>query len=1230
MSSGSMASRSARRSRGKASRRALLVLGMHRSGTSAVTRCLNLLGVGLGNRLLAPAQGNNSKGFWEHADVVTTHEELLGSLGRAWYDTRPLPRNWQTSKAALDAHDKLIEIVRSDFAGSQLWAVKDPRLCRFVPLWRKVLTEQGVDTSALLVVRHPGEVARSLKERNDLPDDVTYLSWLEHFAEAETGSRGLLRSVISYDGLLSDWESELTRVARDLRIGWPIPVTEAARAIDVFLDRGERHHEVTTTPVTMPAVLGRLYHLCSAFGSGAPNWTEISSLVDVYNLMAPAFLRVGEAQQQAPHIVERKSANMKRVMDDSLSDESTVTETKAAEPSATGGLDYAAVYYRSNEQGFAETRARHVPLEWKSTGTSTLRFEVPPHAGVLRFDPSSHSGAFNVRAMRLNGAFVKDLHGVIRSVNQYALNHHGDDGIWFASIDSDPWIELDVNGLIRNDEPLIIEIDCERHALGEVTGALMSAIADDMQRRIGVSIESVAQQLSDMQGPMQQHIDALQARGAELESRLAGERERAQHDQTTERELSRRLNAGIAWQTGKMLQLQQDIDKVEARHRAVMAALRTDYAKQHAFAESLRHELDEVHASTLWRALARLRGLLLLVPPGLRSTLRRAAKAAWWLMTPWRMPARLRFLKHRRQHGDVATRNAPTSAQADETDRRTTVEVSTYTYRAPSPEPTVIRDTLIHLSGSSLLSIVMPVYNTEPALLRRAIESVQEQWYPNWELILVDDHSRSAAVGEVLYGLIDPRISVIRLEENKRISGATNEGIQRAAGDYIVFLDHDDELTPDCLYELALCIRREKPDYIYSDEDKLDVDGSFKEPFFKPDWSPDTMMSTMYTCHVSCVRRSLALEVGGLRSEYDGSQDWDFVLRVTERTQRIAHIPKVLYHWRVTPASCASDLAVKPYASDASKRAREDALHRRGLSGDLVPVPELPGYFRTRYHLQGQPLISIVIPTKNNGKVLKTCIDSIFAMSTYRNFEVLVINNGSTDASTLDYLSTLRHREQINVLDHDVPFNYSEINNFGVRHAHGELLVFLNDDTEVVSPDWLEYMGGYAQLPHVGAVGAKLLYPGAEKIQHTGVINLSGGPTHAFWGAQSDEPGYFNRNLLEHDWVAVTGACLMLERRKFGSVGGFNEELAIAYNDVALCFSLVEHGYYQVVCPSVRLIHHESLSRGDDRLDPQKLARLSVERDLLYRRHPGFHRKDPFYNPNLVSDDVNFGFRQSR
>lgn len=546
-----------------------------------------------------------------------------------------------------------------------------------------------------------------------------------------------------------------------------------------------------------------------------------------------------------------------------------------------------------------------------------------------------------------------------------------------------------------------------------------------------------------------------------------------------------------------------------------------------------------------------------------------------------------------------------------------------YTY-IPPRRPDDLESEIAAMSEPPLFSIIVPVYNTPVDLLDKLLASVQSQWYPLWQLILADDASPSRETQAALSRISDPRVILLRSDRNQGIAGATNSALARAEGDYVVFLDHDDELTADCLYELALCIERDKPDYLYSDEDKIAPDGSFTEPHFKPDWSPDTMMSTMYVCHVSCVRRSLLEEVGGLRSDYDGCQDWDLVLRLAEKTNRISHIPKVLYHWRIIPASIAGDIAAKPYVLDASRRVREDALKRRGLSGTVEPLEQVKGYFRVNYHPRGEPLISVIIPSRDNGEVLSRCLESINRLSSYRNFELIVLDNGSVEPGTLAYLDRIRSRSRTTVIRHDAPFNFSELNNLGAKGSHGDLLLFLNDDTEVISPDWLERMAGFAQLTHVGAVGAKLLYPGGQEVQHAGVVNLEEGPGHAFIHQDADHPGYFLRNFLEYDWLAVTGACLMVEREKFLSVGGFDETFPIAYNDIELCFRLVEAGYFNVVCQAARLIHHESLSRGLDHHSREKRARLKKEKRHLFETHPHYFQHDPFYNPNLHPNGINF------
>jgi len=546
-------------------------------------------------------------------------------------------------------------------------------------------------------------------------------------------------------------------------------------------------------------------------------------------------------------------------------------------------------------------------------------------------------------------------------------------------------------------------------------------------------------------------------------------------------------------------------------------------------------------------------------------------------------------------------------------------------YRYIPPRKPVDFDAVVErMQHKVLFSVIMPVYNTPVELFELALASVLTQWYEYWQLVIVDDGSDCREYIQILERYRDPRVEVFHLSVNQGISAASNAALERAKGEYVVLFDHDDELTVDCLYELAMRIDRDDADYVYSDEDKIDRNGVFCEPHFKPDWSPDTLMSTMYVCHVSCIRKVLLDRTGWFRSEYDGCQDWELILRLTEQPLRISHIPKVLYHWRIIDASVASDIGAKAYVRDASYRVRTDALIRRGMRGTVEPVEEMPGYFRVNYGVVGNPLVSIIIPTRDNHAMLARCISSLHELTRYRNFEIVVLDNGSVEHETLDYLAVIGREGLAKVMRHDAPFNYSELNNIGISSSQGELLLFLNDDTEVIMPDWLERMAGYAGLPHVGAVGAKLLFPGGEQIQHTGVLNLQSGPSHAYRKHSRDLHGYFMRNLLEYNWIAVTGACMMVERKKLEQTGYFDEELPVAYNDIELCFRLIDCGYYNVMCPMVQLIHHESVSRGDDFLTEEKLERLSRDRGLLYRKHPFYFQYDPFFNVNFHPDGVNF------
>lgn len=523
------------------------------------------------------------------------------------------------------------------------------------------------------------------------------------------------------------------------------------------------------------------------------------------------------------------------------------------------------------------------------------------------------------------------------------------------------------------------------------------------------------------------------------------------------------------------------------------------------------------------------------------------------------------------------------------------------------------------------ISVLVPVYNVLDKHLVPCIESVLSQEYDNWELCLADDCSTWDSVRATLDKYKDnPKIKVIYREKNGHISEATNTALEHSTGEYITFLDCDDVLSVNALSEVVKLLN-ENPelDFIYSDEDKIDDDGLNRHmPHFKSDWAPDTLMAHMYTCHLGVYRRSIAVEIGGDRKGYEGAQDYDFTLRFTEKTDKIAHIPKILYHWRERAESTAGNEEAKPYVLEASRKCREDALARRGLKGRLEMI-EGTSQYRVNYIWDEYPKVSIIIPSKDNYDILKKCLESLTSITEYEDYEVIVVDNGSNEENKAKYRELTSKHNAVYLYDKKT-FNFSYMCNYGVKHSNGEYLLFLNDDIEILSPDWLTRMIGQAMLPHTGAVGAKLLYPDGRTIQHVGVINLECGPGHLFTGYDDSIFYYFYVNAMNYNRIAVTGACLAVKRSKFDEVGGFDEELAVAYNDVDLCMKLYEAGYYNSVRNDAVLIHHESVSRGNDVLDPEKLKRLTKERYALYDRHPQINNTDPFYNPNLAQLEIDY------
>lgn len=529
------------------------------------------------------------------------------------------------------------------------------------------------------------------------------------------------------------------------------------------------------------------------------------------------------------------------------------------------------------------------------------------------------------------------------------------------------------------------------------------------------------------------------------------------------------------------------------------------------------------------------------------------------------------------------------------------------------------------------ISIAVPLYRTPEAYLRQMIDSVLAQSYPYWELCLANGSPQEEGMLRILgeYCRADRRIRVKNLRENRGIAENTNSALSMATGEYIGLLDHDDFLEPDALYEVARAIEEKgRPEIIYTDEDKVTQDlKEYFQPNMKPDFNPDLLRSNNYICHFLVVAKKLYDRVGGFDRAYDGAQDYDFILRCTEQAEGICHIPRVLYHWRTHPASTADNPLSKQYAYEAGKRAIEAHLDRQGLEGCQVELKKDFGFYRVKYPVQGEPLVSIIIPNKDEKETLEKCLNSIFSRSTYRNFEIIIVENNSETEEIFDYYKEIDGRNGVHVVYWDKDFNYSAINNFGIHHAVGEYLLCLNNDMEVISPDWMEELLGHCQRAGTGAVGARLYYPD-DTIQHAGiVVGIGGIAGSVFVGMKRSHTGYMHRESLQQELSAVTAACMMVKREAYEAAGGFEEKLAVAFNDVDFCLKVGEAGYKVVYDPYAELYHYESKTRGAEDTQ-EKVRRFQREIEYMRCRWISILKEgDPCYNKNLSLKKWNYSLK---
>jgi O-antigen biosynthesis protein len=530
----------------------------------------------------------------------------------------------------------------------------------------------------------------------------------------------------------------------------------------------------------------------------------------------------------------------------------------------------------------------------------------------------------------------------------------------------------------------------------------------------------------------------------------------------------------------------------------------------------------------------------------------------------------------------------------------------------------LMRQAKITFEAMPLFSIIVPLYKTPVDLFDEMLGSVLNQSYKNWECVLVNSTPECAALTKRVdqAARTEPRIKVVTLEKNLGISLNTNAGIAEASGDFICFFDHDDLLEPNILFEYAKAInKRPDTDLLYCDEDKLNTDGVLCDAVFKPDFNLDFLRDNNYICHMLCIRRTLLNELKPNTPEFDGAQDHNLTLEAIEKARHVEHVPRVLYHWRKTPGSTAESEDAKPYAAEAGVRAVQSHLDRIGVKAKVHR--KISFTYQVDYEVPDHnPLISIIIPSRDHADLLKTCIDSILSKSTYQNFEIVVVENNSEKTETFNYYDELSNNPKIKIVSwKGIGFNFSELINFGRAHSAGEYLILLNNDTEIITPNWIEKMLGNCARKEVGVVGVKLLYPDMH-VQHAGLV-IAESPVTFYLNLPATGPTYAQRNVS-----AVTAACCMVDAKTFDEAKGFDPDFAVAYNDVDFCLKVRDLGKLIVFLPDVELFHYESVSRGyDDNSNPDVKERFTKELNLLRHRWAKiFTNSDPYYSKNLSQD----------
>ena len=1156
---------------------AVIVLGMHRSGTSALTRVLNLLGVNLGSELMVAVKDNNETGFWEHQGVVDQHEELMHQLGMRWDDPRAMPLGWIDRAEVTATQDRLATILASEFDGDSLWGVKDPRICRLLPIWRRILDARRGRTTIIHMVRHPLEIARSIERRDGLPRGRSLLLWLRHQIEAIKATDGLPQAWTSYDALMNDWRATMKMIERDLKLGLVISEPKINAEIDAFLTPRLRHHVLDGAALEadddLAAWVGALYAE-----------TVKATLGETGNLLDTAAHIEAEIDRAAFYF-DDTFAGWARVEHD-LRDEITRRDRMIVERDESITEREGRIAERN---GWVAERDRQVA---ERDGWVAERDRLIAERDRLIAERDKQIAELinthNERVVELSKAIdlrereISDKSQHIANLETLTTELHSHLATILRSTSWRLTKPLRVLGrYLKTPRQYIRTLLTGTHTLTPSQSIDLTDLGEGRWES------------TDIHPVMMLHSDRgrLPRGWVELTYRLKADQIAtpslfADHGQGLSELDRKRLPPSTGTPVTSFLHLPNHVE-----------ALRFDPINWKG-----QFTLDPIQAREITRAGLAVRLLTrTLRDDGLGAVASRLKRSG------------LRGLK------EHLARQATQSTENYETWRALYWALDDHDRKA-------IRAHIDTFEHRPTFSIILPTYETPEDLITRAIDSVRHQLYPNWELCIADDGSKSPALHRLLerYASEDNRIKVIFREANGHISAASNTALSLATGEWVALLDHDDELTEDALYWMANeILEHPDVDILYSDEDKIDEANHLSEPYFKPDWSPELFQSQNIINHLGVYRRRLVDDVDGFREGFEGSQDYDLALRVLERSSddRIRHVPVVLYHWRTVAGSIALSAEGKTYAHDRARQAIMEHHERRGDPSKVIAAADGLSHRVVPPMPEPLPKVTIIVPTRDQINFLKMCVKGLRETTEYPSWELIIVDNGSVHDETLEFLDDLGRDDRIRILRDDGPFNFSRLNNEAAKLATGDLILMLNNDIEPIHSDWLSEMVRQLNRPGVGAVGAKLYYPD-DTIQHCGVtVGIGGVAGHFEKRLPREANGYFNRPNLLHNASAVTAACLLTTKEIFNLVGGLDEEnLAIAFNDVDFCLKIREAGYRIVVTPFAELYHHESISRGAENT-PEKVYRFHREMRWMRERWADSIDEDPYFNPNLHLDN---------